>query len=317
MKNKIAVLTSIAILVLGSGTWLYADYRFRSEIDGRLQAAVDSGSYEALSYEDLTFSFNGDVSLTNLLVQQPGAEYLLEKIHVSNLDYSHDIPRKMDVNIKGIRFPKGLPDLGSTENASLGLLLERIAENDAIPLEISYSHRYDPDNAWQLDSVVNIVIPSLMQLDVSSTMRNLPLESLPDYGDTGTDPAELQAQLMPLLNQTELPSFQFQLQDQGLVQAMIELGASDVDTPPEDYRKMLASQTRNAHLFLPQNAQELMMNAGLELAKFLEGGRTLTIKLQPEFNGSISKLQPQIMGAVLTGDINRVAQLLNLELTTQ
>jgi len=62
--------------------------------------------------------------------------------------------------------------------------------------------------------------------------------------------------------------------------------------------------------------QELARDAGNQLAEFLQGGRTLTLTLEPQFNGSIEQLQPQIMGAVFTNNINAVVELLNLELTT-
>lgn len=313
MKSKIAAAVCMLVLALGAGIWFYADYRLRNEVDIRLQSAVDSGSYDALYYDDLSFALNGDVTLTNLHVEQLGFDYMLEQVVVSNMDYGNEIPRQVDVTIKGLQFPGGLPDLSNTENASLGLLLSRIAQNDTIPLEIGYKHRYDPDNAFQLNTDVFLLIPSLMQMNMSSTMRNLPLENLSAYNDANMDPAQLQAQLMPLMNQAEFPSFHLQLEDQGLVQAMVDIGAADFSTPPEDYRNMLVSQAKNAYLFLPQSTHALVMNAGNQLAAFLEGGRTLSLKLQPEFNGSIQKLQPQIMGAVLTGDVNSVAELLNLE----
>jgi hypothetical protein len=315
MKIKI-LLACLAGLVLGGfSTWYYVDHRIRSGVDDRLQAAVDDGNYAALHYESLSYNYKGDIRIYNLHVEQPGFKYVLEVVELTNLDFSNDPPRTVDVRIQGLKFPDGVPDLSDSDNPTLGRLLERVARNDAIPLELNYSHRYDPDNAWQVDSVLKLDIPGLLLFDLNGTMRNLPLEELQQ--EPALDPLTQQAQYQPLLNRTELPSLQLSLQDLGLVRTMLEIGAQDFNVSAEDYQTLVTSQLRNAWLFMPQQTQELIMEAGSQLADFLDGGRTLTLSMQPEHNGSIEMLQPLVIGAVFTGNFNQVVELLNLEFSTR
>jgi len=313
MKLRILLACLTGLVLGGLSTWFYVDYRIRGGVDERLQAAVDDGSYEALYYDGLSFNYKGDIRIHNLHVVQPGFKYVLEIVELNNLDFSNNPPRTVDVRIQGLKFPDGVPDLSNSDNPMLGRFLEQIADNDAIPLELNYSHRYDPDNAWQVDSVLKLDIPGLLQFDLNGTMRNLPLEALqvPEL-----DPLTQQAQYLPLLDQTELPSLQLRLQDLGLVQTMLEIGAADFNVSAADYQTLLTSQLRNAWLFMPQQAQELMMETGSQLADFLQGGRTLTLSMQPEHNGSVQMLSPLVMGAVFSGNFSQVVELLNLELST-
>lgn len=318
MKTAVIAASVAALVAAGAGGWYYADQRIRGEIDARLADAVESGQYEALHYEDLSYSFDGSIDINGLHVQQLGTQYRLDEVKISNLDYSEQFPRALQVNIRGLQFPAGLPDFSGTDNARFGALLTRIATDDGIPLEIDYSHSYQPDNAHQLDSVVAVRVPALLNLDFNSSMRNLPMDSLSALSaDAAADPMTAQQQLFPLVSGAEFPLFEMSMQDLGLVQAMMELGAAEFNATAEDYRNLLVSQARNAYLFLPQNAQQLGMDAGNELANFLEGGRTLTLKLEPQFNGSIAQLQTRLMGAMLIGDFNGMAELLNYTLTTR
>jgi hypothetical protein len=81
-------------------------------------------------------------------------------------------------------------------------------------------------------------------------------------------------------------------------------------------RNLLVSQTRNAYLFLPQNAQTVGMTIGAELAEFIEGGKTITVTLAPEYGGKLQQLQQEVMGAVFTGNFAQVVDLLHLEVVT-
>lgn len=314
MKAAVIGATVATLIAAGAGGWYYVDQRIRSEVDARLAEAVASGQYEALHYEDLDYSLDGSIDISGLHVQQLGTQYRLNEVMISNLDFNEAFPREVSVQVRGLDFPDGLPDLSGTDNAQLGSLLQRIASDDSIPLEVDYSHSYQPDNAHQLDSVVAVRIPALMNLAFNSSLRNLPMDELGALA-SAADPDSAQQQLLPLVAEAELPALEMSMQDLGLVQAMMEIGAERFNAAPEDYRELLVSQARNAHLFLPQNAQQLGMEAGEQLASFLEGGRTLTLKLQPQFNGRIDQLQTRLMGAMLIGDFNGMAELLNFELT--
>lgn len=318
MKSKIIVGCGLATVVAAAGGWLWLDYRIHAAVDARLQAAVDSGNYEALEYEDLHFNLKGDVTLDNFYVRQTGLEYILDEVRIRNMDYDNAFPHHMDISVKGLRFPAGLPEPTEDSNDTLQRLLTHVMEGDHIPLELNYTHNYDPDNAWQLDTQTDLKIPALLHLDMGSRMRNLSVESLSALEQQAiADPELMQSQLLPLLQDAEFSSLNLQVTDSGLVQALLEIGAAEIDAPPEDYRTLLISQTRNAYLFLPTTAQTFAQQAGEEVAEFLEGGRTLRLNLEPEFGGHVAQLLPQVTGAIFTGDIGRAVQLLNLELVTE
>jgi hypothetical protein len=79
----------------------------------------------------------------------------------------------------------------------------------------------------------------------------------------------------------------------------------------------MKSQARDMYMFLPQNAQGFAMATGIQLAAFLDGGKTLSIGLAPEYNGNFQQLQQEITGAAFTGDFGRIAELLHLEILTE
>ena len=130
-------------------------------------------------------------------------------------------------------------------------------------------------------------------------------------------PAQAQAQWLELLASADIPSLQMALLDEGFLDAMIATAAEQNGVAPEDFRTLLVSQVQNFYLFLPQTAQGLAMSAGAEIAKFLEGGKTLSLSIAPEYGGNIKQLQEEIMGAVFTGDYNKVSEVLHLEITAQ
>lgn len=301
-----------SIVVIGAGGWYIADQRIRSAFDARLDQLVQGGQYEALYYDSLDYSFDGSITIDGLHVQQQGVHFRFDSVSLSKLEFGQTFPHNLDVKVRGLGFPDGLA-LG--DDAQLALLLGPFADDEQIPLELDYQHRYQPEQDFQLDSTLAVKLPGLMNVDFSSRLRQLPIEALQALPADSEDPALVQQQLQLLAN-AELPSARMSLQDLGLVQALVEGGAGRFGATPDDYRNMLVNQARNAYLFLPQGAQTLAMDAGAQLATFLEGGRTLTLALAPEHDGHIGRLQTDIMGAMFTGNFSRVAEVLNLELRT-
>ena len=72
----------------------------------------------------------------------------------------------------------------------------------------------------------------------------------------------------------------------------------------------------NFYLFLPSTGQNFARTAGAEMAEFLEGGKTIRMSLAPEYGGNVQALQQEVMGAVLTGDYDKVSELLHAEIVT-
>lgn len=319
MKTRIVAGLGVVLIAAGAGGWLWLDHSIRSEVDARLQAAVDSGRYEALSYEDLHFNLRREITLESFLVRQVGVEYVLEEVQLRNIDLRNEFPHHIDVSVRGLRFPNGLPEPDGEGSPAVQQLLDRlVANNETIPLQIDYSHQYDPENAWQLDTQSDVDVPGVLRLGMNSRMRNLSMEALQEMEQQIlANPEQAQAMVLPVFNDAEFTSLDLQLQDSGIVQTMMEIGATELQSTPEDYRTLLVSQARNAYLFAPAAMQPFARDVGEELATFLEGSRTLSLRLNPEFDGHVERLAPEIMAAAFTGDIGRVVQLLNLEITTR
>jgi hypothetical protein len=317
MNTRTVAGLGIAVVAAAAGGWLWMDYSIRKAVDNYLQSAVDSGRYDALSYEDLHFNLRRDITLENFLVREDDLVYVFDEVQLRNLDLRNEFPHHVDLSIRGLRFPEGLPE--ADDDDSLQPWLERIAASgEPIPLQIDYSHSYDPDNAWQFNTQTRVDLPGMLRLDLNSRLNNLSIEALQQLEQqVQNNPEQAQALMLPVLGNTRVQSLEFELADSGLVQAMMEIGAGELQAQPEDYRTLLVSQARNAYLFMPANAQELARGIGEQLATFLEGNRTLQLRLNPQFEGHVERLTPEIMAAAFTGDIGRIAELLNLELQTR
>ncbi|MDY6983305.1 MAG: hypothetical protein SV422_09465 [Pseudomonadota bacterium] len=311
--RKILIAAFVLVVVAGGGAYWYANDRARALVDERIDEMVASGAYDSASYESLNVGLTGDITLTNVNIVQGPLDYTVQNITVTNLDYANEFPRHIDVNVKGLR----VAQLGNTDDpgaAALGAMLQNLPADEYIPLELDYQHLYDPDNAHQLDSTMRLTIPEFFTLDTSSTTRNIEMQTLDQLNNA--DPLIAQQQLMALMQAAELPSMSMTLQDHGIVDDMLAASAAGNGVSPEDFRRLLVSQAQNFYLFLPQNAQAFAMAAGMEMAEFLEGGKTLTVSVNPEYGGSFQRLQQEAMGAFLTGDYGKISELLHLQIET-
>lgn len=311
--KKFLIAGFVLLVVAGGGAYWYVNDRARTVVDERIDEMVASGAYDSASYESLRVGLTGDITLTNVNIVQGALDYTVQNITVTNLDYANEFPRHIDVSVKGLR----VASLGDTDDpraAALGAMLQQLPSDEYIPLELDYRHRYDPDNAHELDSTMRLAIPEFFTLDTSSVTRNIEMQTLDQLNNA--DPLIAQQQLMALMQAAELPSMSVTLQDHGIVDDMLAASAAGNGVSPEDFRRLLVSQAQNFYLFLPQNAQGFAMAAGAEMAEFLEGGKTLSVSVNPEYGGSLQRLQQEVMGAFLTGDYGKISELLHLEIST-
>lgn len=311
--KKILVTILLLAVAAGGGAYWFVNDRARTLVDARMEEMVASGSYYSARYESLRVGLTGDISMTNLNIVQGPLDYTLQDITVTNLDYANESPRHFDLSVSGLR----LAPLAAADDpglAALGSMLQDLSTGESVPLQLDYSHRYNPDNAHQIDSLMRLAVPEFFTLDASSTTRNIQMEMLDGLNDA--DPLVAQQQLMALMQAAEVPSMQVTLQDHGFVEGMLTTSAAENGVAPEDFRRLLISQAQNFYLFLPPNAQAFAMAAGAEMAEFLEGGKTLSVSVAPEYGGSLQRLQQEVMGAALTGDYGKISELLHLEIIT-
>jgi hypothetical protein len=308
-----ASVIAVAGLGAGAGAYWYINDRAKDLVDARIDEMVASGRYDSAEYETLNVAVNGDITMTNLKVVQGPLDVTLRNITITNLDYTNRFPRHFDLSVDGLR--AAYVANNNPEANVLTELLGQSASDADIPLELDYTHRYDPDNAHQLDSTMKLSVPEYFTLDASSVTRGIEMETLEQLNNP--DPAIAQEQLLALMQVAEFPSAKMNLQDSGLVEDMLAKSAQQLGVSPADYRTLLISQAQNFYLFLPPTAQTFAMAAGAEMAEFLEGGKTLSVSLAPEYGGSLQRLQQEVMGAVFTGDYNKVSELLHLEIITE
>lgn len=313
--KKTTFLVLAAVLFAGAGaSYFYFNKTAQATVDKNFERMVASGSYDKIEYDDFEVDVFGNIAMTNLLMVKAGQEIVLKDIAVTNLDYKNEIPHTIAVKISGMEFPGGIPFMGDD---ALGRYLQSLMPTDVLPIEIEYSYEYAPENAYQVDSKVRVRLPEAFTLDVTGTLRNVELESLVDNSNLDPDPAVAQLQMMQKLGNAAIPVAHWNLRDEGIVDALIAVNAEETGQPVEAVREAMKSQMRDMYLFLPQAAQGFGMTTGIQLAAFLDGGKTLSINLAPEYEGNIQQLQQEITGAAFTGNFARIAELLHLEILTQ
>lgn len=311
--KKILITVLVLVIIAGGGVYWYINDRAQTLVDERIDEMVASGAYDSASYESMRVGLTGDITMTNVNIVQGPLDYTVQNITVTNYDYANEFPRHFDLSVKGLRL-EPLGDVDDPRAAAFGTMLNELATGEAVPLELDYQHRYDPDNAHQIESEMRLSVPDFFTLDASSTTRNIEMQTLDGLNDA--DPAIAQQQVMALMQAAEVPSMAMTLQDHGFVEDMLATSAAENGVSPEDFRRLLISQAQNFYLFLPQNAQSFAMAAGAEMAEFLEGGKTLSVSVAPEYGGSLQRLQQEVMGAALTGDYGKISELLHLQIET-
>lgn len=314
MKTNRFFVLALLLFAAAGASYFYFNQKAQDVVDQHFERLIANGTYDEIDYEEIKVDFSGDINMTNLRLVKAGQEVQLQNIAVTNFDYRNTIPRTMDVKVSGIRFPGGIP---FTSGDPMSNYFQSFVVADELPMEFQYSYEYAPENAYQLDSRMNIRLPDAFTLDVNGTMRNVPLESLMDNSSLDPDPAVAQLQMMQKLANMEIPIVNWKLKDEGIVNGVIAANAEKTGQPPEAVREAMKSQVRDMYLFLPQSAQGFAMTTGIQVAAFLDGGKTLSIGLAPEYNGNFQQLQQEITGAAFTGDFARIAELLHLEVLTQ
>ncbi len=314
MLKKILIAVPVVLLAGAGGALWFANAQAKGVVDERLAAMVASGGYDKAEYEDLAISWNGRIAMQNLTLAQGPLEYTLQDITITDYDFENEYPRHMDLTVTGLKVVVN-DSAAAPEAAAFAATLREFGFDEDVPMLLNYKLLYDPDNAHQTDSVVHMTVTDSFVLDATSVSRGVPMQA---YGNlSNADPAVAQQQMMALLADAAFPYAQMSLQDRGLVDSMIAAAATQNGVAPADFLNLLVSQARNMYLFLPPTAQNLAMATGNEVAEFLEGGKTLTVAITPEYGGRVGQLQVDIMGAALTGDYDKISELLHLEINAE
>lgn len=316
MQKKLFIGLILVVLV-AAGLYLYAHHRATQVVDQQVDRLVSSKVYDSLEYESLDLGMTGDVQLNNVQLSKNGDQLVMQEVSITNLDYSHETPWHMDIEIRGLHFPDGLPDVSTLGSPAITTLLNDVVQDDTIPVIVHYGYNYNPNESHQLTYNASTALPEYFTLTMASESRNVPLETMMSLSNGATASEEATLKMMELLSTLAVPQARIALQDQGIVDSWITSTAESSGMNPGDLREQMKSQARNYYLFMPQNAQGIAMQAGIQLAAFLDGGRTLSIAVTPEYEGSISRLQQEVMAAAFTQDFKKIADVLHLQIEAQ
>lgn len=311
VKKLSLALLAVAVAAAG-GAYFLVNREVASQVDTMIAQAMEGGAYEEISYGSVNMALDGDIRLKDLRVRDlQQQEYIVEELIVSDYDTAHEIPWFVNLQARGFRFTGELPYIDADRAPALHAYIDSLREGETLPLVVDYRYRYTPEDGSLLESDFGFSLEKAVSGSFSSTLRNVPLEQ---FFAGGADPALARMRLLSSLSAADIPHARLVLEDRGAVQAMMDANAAEANVPPEEFRARLISQAHNLHLFVPPQVEEPARQAGEQLGRFLEGGRTLEISLDPAFGGDMRQLQPELFAAFFSQDYARMVELLNLRI---
>jgi len=312
-KTRILLVLPLVVVLLAASFYGFANYQARSLVDSKMADMVNTGVYQSLAYDDFSLSIDGSMHMTGLQIRDAaGIEYEISQIDIPEFDYFNDNPQYLSISATGIRFPDGIPDFGNTGNSALNDYLDIVMDADSLPLQFDYRHNYTPEQGQQLDSAFSILLPESFSLSTASVMRHVSLDEVSNI--TGA------MSLNPLQNaglmKGDIPSASITLEDLGLIDAMMAVQGESFGMDSDEYRQQLLAQIQTMVLFAPQQLQSLAQEVTAAVVEFLEGGKSLRLSMNPEYDGNIQRLQGDLIGAFYTGNFEGMVKLLHLEIET-
>jgi hypothetical protein len=310
MRKKVLLIIPATIAVIAVGLIVVANYLVRNLVDERMDGFVTAGYYQTLEYGSLSVKWNGNIKMQNMHVVDIAAnEYVLEEMLISNFDYFHEVPHKMNLTASGLRFPAGIPEFGNSSSNSWNGYLTGVMKNDFLPVILNYRYTYNPDNNFKLDNAFRLELPDSFILTTDSVMTDISLE---DLYDLAMGPGTSATQYSMSIQEGKIISAALALEDLGLVNAMMTVQGEAAGMEADDYRKQLWAQIQTMVLFAPQQLQSLAQELAANIGVFLEGDNTLRLSIAPESSSSIRQLQADVMGSFFIGDFQAIAKIIGL-----
>jgi hypothetical protein len=312
MRKKILISIPVAIVIIAVGVIVVANFLMRNLVDERIDEFIAAGYYQSLEYDSLRVQWNGNIEMQDLhVVDTTANEYILEEILISNFDYFHKVPHKMNLSARGLRFPIGIPEFGNAPGNSMNSFMAGVMENDFLPVILEYRYTYSPNDNFQLDNAFRLELPDSFILTTDSVMTDIPLE---DLDDVAMGPGTSATQYSMSVQEGKIISAAIALEDLGLVNALMTVQGEAAGVDADEYRQQLWAQIQTMVLFAPQQLQSLAQELAANIGVFLEGDNTLSISIAPDSTGSIRQLQADVMGSFFIGDFEAIATALGLKI---
>ncbi|MDR2212242.1 MAG: hypothetical protein LBE21_01255 [Pseudomonadales bacterium] len=316
MNSKILIgagAAAVAVLVVGG--YFFVNQKADVKADEFVAALNASGQYDNVSYDSVDVSPTGVITMSNLRLEQNGQKSVLQNLRINDYDYSHETPWHIDMEIEGVQFPDGIDALFAQSGSEPmpPEVRDLLFKGDTMPIKMRFNYNYEPDDNNQIEFKSNFGFPDVVSFNMDGTLRGVAIENFDSSQYDPTDPTAAMVMMSELMGTAEIPSLTLSFADDGFLDFALNTAAAQNGISPEDARALMISQVSSASAMVPPEAQALVQSISAEVVEFLAGGSTLEIRINPELGGSIAQLQPQIMGAVFTGDFNQIAELLHLE----
>jgi hypothetical protein len=313
VKKALIALPLILVVAL-LGMYFYANQQTENQIDLYIERAIASGAYKDIQYESADFGVDASILINGLSVTDAmDIQYTIDELEISEMDFFNEFPRSINLSARGFSLPMGFPVLdNSMLSPELQNFLAVIDGTESVPATIDYNHQYDPDNSNLFNSVMSIGLPDAFNLSMNSTTRNISYEELNQI----TDPMLAETAVMAAMMNAEIPELGFSFSDFGIVETLMENQAVQQGKSVDLVRQELISMTQSLFLFAPADLQATVIDLGNELSSFMEGDKTFSFALRPDFSGSVQQLQVPIMSAFIAGEYGQIVDLLNIEFST-
>ncbi|MDC1529368.1 hypothetical protein N8600_10040 [Gammaproteobacteria bacterium] len=312
-KNHLLIIPGVIIFILGA-TYFFANYRLKTVVDLRVEELIASGDYQEITYDSVAIQFNGEIALENLYVIDSNRnEYILENIHISEFDYFNQVPHHLHLSAQGLRFPAVAPTFGDSTDNLLNNYIATMMDQDLLPLSMNYRYDFDPEDSDRMDINADLSLPNSFFLSMEAQIKNVPMEGL---DENAPDNASQPYGVSVLLQNADIPAASIALRDDGMVANISALQGSALGISGDEYRQQLLQQLQAAALFIPPQMQSLAQDLLSNFAEFMTGEKTLRVSITPQYNGNIQRLQLEVVAAFYTGDIGRIAELVQLNIET-
>jgi hypothetical protein len=320
-KAVIAVLALVVIIVAGVGGYNYmANKKAEEALDAYLVEMKASPQISDASYESVSVSFGGDITITDFSVTpvDTGEALVFEEVFATNVDLAHETPHHMDVTITGMKLTEtmkaGLESNKDDEAAQK--FLEKLNITDSIPLVAKFAYDYEEANEMKQTSAFSLSLPNLGAYKLDMVTKNIPIDAF--EGAENQDPTMMQIKMMEVMSQASIPSLSMSLDDDGGVGEIMAIAAENSGADVDQMRaQMVVQMGVMADQFVPPDLAEFKEDAVSQIASFLEGGKELKVSIAPELDGSVEALQPVVMNAFMQGDFKSIINTLKLEVVAQ